>query len=161
MCGSRTNNYLHTQFSSPLKRFQVHRSYPFASSCPVGFAFIYLAYEALRTQSDCNSAGPDLVRDLNNFLQARKDSNGNFARHFSWLMANDGPDNQKVHYATAKCEPFGHSEDSVLSCAVRGQEIGHGMGVSMGAAKQEASEKALRYLRSLPENHSLLSAQQA
>jgi hypothetical protein len=159
MSGGRTNNYLHTQFSSTLKRFQVHRSYSFASSCLVGFAFIYLAYEALRTQSECNSADSDPVRDLNNFLQARKDGNGNFSRHLSWFMTNEGPDNQKIHYATAKCEPFGHSEDLVLSCAVRGQEIGHGMGVSMGAAKQKASEKALQYLSSLPANHSSLSTQ--
>ena len=124
------------------------------------WALLYLSsIRGVETQSEWNSADPDPTRDLNNFLQARKDNNGNFARHFSWLMTDEGPDNQKTHYATAKCEPFCHSEDSVLSCAVRGQEIGHGMGVSMGVAKKMASEKALRYLRSLPENHSLFSTQ--
>ena len=48
----------------------------------------------------------DPVRDLNNFLQARKDANGNFTRYFSWYMEQEGPDNQKVHHATARCEHF-------------------------------------------------------
>lgn len=51
----------------------------------------------------------DPTRDLNNFLQGYKDGGGNLARHFSWFMQQEGPDHQKIHHATAKCEPFGHS----------------------------------------------------
>ena len=65
--------------------------------------------DEMRSERNSTNSDPDPVRGLNNFLQARKDANGNFTRHFSWLMDQDGPDNQKTHYATAKCEPFGHS----------------------------------------------------
>ena len=62
--------------------------------------------------SERNSANldPDPARDLNNFLQARRDANGNFSRYLSWVMDKDGPDNQKTHYATAKCEQSVRSE---------------------------------------------------
>jgi hypothetical protein len=49
----------------------------------------------------------------------------------------------------------------LLSCAVRGQTIGYGEGVSMNGAKKVAATEALEYLNSLPANHSLLSTYQA
>ena len=75
-------------------------------------------------------------------------------------MDSEGPDHQKTFFATAKREPFGHSENCVLSCTVRGQAIGYGRGYSIRTAKQGAADGALRYLTSLPANHSLFGTQQ-
>lgn len=84
----------------------------------------------------------DPVRDLNNFLQRYRDARGNLTRHFSWLLQQAGPDNQRVHYATAK---------------LHGQVIGTGSGVSIGNAKYVAAVQALQYLQPLPPNHPLFS----
>ena len=95
-----------------------HRRYTFASPCLVSSDFIYLVPQALRAQPECisasnssSSSNPDHVRDLNNFLQGFKDADGNFTRYLSWLMKHDGPDNQKTHYATARCEHFYHPDN--------------------------------------------------
>ena len=93
----------------------------------------------------------DPIRKLNNFLQDYKDANGNLARYLSWLVEEEGPEHQRVHHATAKCEPFGHSDNSVLSCVVHGHGIGRGRGVSKSCAKQVAAQQALNYLSSLSE----------
>ncbi len=73
----------------------------------------------------------------------------------------DGPDHQKVYYVTAKCEPFDHFDNRVLSfqCVVHGHTISSGRGVTIGNAKQIAASQALNYLRSLPGNHPLFSLQ--
>ena len=65
----------------------------------------------LERNSGSGGGGRDSVRDLNDFLQVRRDVNGNFARHLSWSIDSEGPDNQKTHFATVKREPFGHSEN--------------------------------------------------
>jgi len=59
----------------------------------------------LNAESACHSsheANPDPVRDLNNYLQGHP--SGNLAPFLSWALAENGPDHQKTHYATAKCE---------------------------------------------------------
>jgi hypothetical protein len=53
----------------------------------------------------------DRVRDLNSLLQHYRDGRGNLTRHFSWYLQQEGPAHQSVHHATAKCEPFDHSDD--------------------------------------------------
>jgi len=57
-------------------------------------------------------------------------------------MQQDGPDIQKVHYATAK---------------LHGHVIGAGSGVSIGNAKYVAAARALQYLQSLPPRHPMFS----
>ena len=89
----------------------------------------------------------------------RRDASGNLTRHLSWLLQQEGPDNQKIHYATAEREPLSQSGNWALnlSCAVHGQIIGSGSGHSIGNAKQEAASQALQYLRSIPANDPLFS----
>lgn len=74
-------------------------------------------------------------------------------------MEQEGPDNQKIHHATAKREPFDHSDDGVLSfqCAVHGHVIGTGSGFSIGNAKQMAAGRALQYLNTLPPRDPMFS----
>ncbi|KAI0273156.1 hypothetical protein BGY98DRAFT_999099 [Russula aff. rugulosa BPL654] len=49
-------------------------------------------------------------------------------------MTQEGPDNQKIHHATAK---------------LHGRIVGNGSGFSMSIAKHTAAAQALQYLRSL------------
>jgi len=44
----------------------------------------------------------DPIRDLNNRLQGHP--GGNLTPFLSWVLIQDGPDHQKTHYATARCE---------------------------------------------------------
>lgn len=44
----------------------------------------------------------DPIRDLNNRLQGHP--RGNLSPYLSWALAQEGPDHQKVHHATARCE---------------------------------------------------------
>jgi hypothetical protein len=60
----------------------------------------------LRTRPDS-----DPVRALNNLLQHYRDNRGSLKRYFSWFMQQAGPYHQRVHYATARREPFDHSDD--------------------------------------------------
>jgi hypothetical protein len=53
----------------------------------------------------------DPVRDLNDFLQARRDERGNLTRFFAWSLQQEGPDHQRFHRAAAKREHFDHSDD--------------------------------------------------
>jgi hypothetical protein len=55
--------------------------------------------------------GLDPVRDLNDFLQARRDECGNLTRFFAWSLQQEGPDHQRFHRAIAKREHFDHSDD--------------------------------------------------
>ena len=84
---------------------------------------------------------------------------GNLTRHFKWFLQEAGPDHQKVHYATAKREPLSQSDNWALSstCAVHGQIIGAGSGMSVGNTKQVAAAQALQYLGSIPAQHRLFS----
>ena len=74
-------------------------------------------------------------------------------------MAQTGPEHQKTHYATAKREPFGYSDNWVLifQCAVHGKIIGTGNGVAATSAKSMAAIQALHYLRSLPPTDPMFS----
>ena len=123
----------------------------------MSYAFIYpVCFLLLRTQLEL-----DPFRDLHNHFQHYRDNRGNLTRHFSWYLQQDGPDHQKVHYATAKREPFDHSNDRVLSfrCAEHGHVIGAGSGISIGNAKYVAATRALQYLQSLPPRHPMFSLQ--
>ena len=96
------------------------------------------------------AVGTDSVRELNNHLQGWWDDRDNLTRHLSWSQEQEGPDNRKIYYATAKREPFSHSDNRVLSLsrAVHGHIIGSGSGTSIGSAMQVAASKALEYLSS-------------
>ena len=59
--------------------------------------FIYRLSHMLRIQLN-----QDPVRDLNNYLHDHP--SGNLMPFFSWDLNQSGPDHQKIHYATAKCE---------------------------------------------------------
>ena len=48
------------------------------------------------------TSNQDPVRDLNNYLMGHP--SGNLARFLSWALDQSGPDHQKTHNATAKCE---------------------------------------------------------
>lgn len=52
----------------------------------------------------------DYIRELNNFLQRPRRAGGDLKPHLSWILGQTGPDNQKTHYATARCEPFSNSD---------------------------------------------------
>jgi hypothetical protein len=67
-----------------------------------------MPYVSIAENATWNS---DPVRDLNNLLQVHRDARGNLTRHFSWFMQQEGPDNRRVHSATARREPFEHSDD--------------------------------------------------
>jgi dsRNA-specific ribonuclease len=75
----------------------------------------------------------------------------------SWLEKTEGPDHQKIHHVTAKCENFSHSDSWVLSCAVRKEVIGYGRASDKSTAKHIAAHQALTYLKTLPEKHLFLS----
>jgi hypothetical protein len=53
----------------------------------------------------------DPERDLGNLLQQYGDARGNLTSYFAWVFQQEGPAHQRVHRATAKCEPFDHSDD--------------------------------------------------
>jgi len=56
----------------------------------------------LHVASYYSSCTMDPVRDLNNYLMGHP--SGNLVPLLSWAFQEDGPDHQKTHYATAKCE---------------------------------------------------------
>ena len=111
--------------------------------------------------SEEHNSDPQAVSHLNEFLQRRRHlgDHGNLTHHFSWDLQHEGPDHQRQHIATAKREPLSRSDNWALSssCAVHGQIIGSGRGLSVRNAKQEAASQALAYLTSLPENDPLFS----
>ncbi len=53
----------------------------------------------------------DPLRDLSHFLHRYRDKYGNLTRHFAWALRQTGPNHQRTHYATAKRQPFDHSDN--------------------------------------------------
>ena len=56
----------------------------------------------LQPTSHSVSTHDDPVRYLNNRLQGHP--RGNLTPYLSWVLGQTGPDHQKTHHATAKCE---------------------------------------------------------
>jgi len=69
---------------------------------------------------------------------------GNLTQFLSWTYSEDGPNHQRMHYASVKCESvFQPDLEPVLSHAVKGRVIGSGEGSAKTLAKQGAAVQAL------------------
>jgi len=84
------------------------------------------------SEATSHSDRSDPVRDLNDRLKDH--STGNLTPYLSWALSQEGPDHQKIHFATAR---------------FNGRDIGSGRGFSKGLAKREAAIRALKFMESI------------
>lgn len=91
-------------------------------------------------------------QQLNDFVQRKYGG----TKEVKWEDSKSGPEHRPSWEFRAICElhffvSVGTLRDTCLAHVVDGYEIGHGQGISKGAAKEAAAARALEYLRSREE----------